>query len=80
MKKNNQAKFKYDPDSDVLMWETSKKRGIDHATRVANVVVHFSHENIPVLIEILEATKFITETKKLLGKLKVKEEMIGEGA
>lgn len=80
MKKNNHAKLKYDPDSDVLMWETSKTRGIDHATRVANVVVHFSRENIPVLIEILEATKFITETRKLLGKLKVKGEMIGEGA
>lgn len=70
-------KLKYDPDSDVLMWEASK-RDIDYATQVANVIVHFSKENIPVLIEILEATKFITETKKVLGKLKGTKEMVGE--
>lgn len=68
--------LKYDPDSDVLMWETSK-RDVDYATQVANVVVHFSKENIPVLVEILEATKFITETKRILGKLKTRE-VIGE--
>lgn len=71
-------KFTYDPDADVLMWETSG-REIDHATQVANVVVHFSRENIPVLIEILEATKFVTETRKILGKLKARE-MVGEAA
>jgi len=70
MKSN--TKLKYDPDSDVLMWETSG-RDIDYATQVANVVIHFSKENIPVLIEILEATKFITETKKILSKLKTRE-------
>lgn len=70
MKSN--TKLKYDSDSDVLMWETSG-RDIDYATQVANVVIHFSKENIPVLIEILEATKFITETKKILGRLKTRE-------
>lgn len=73
---NQKPQLKYDPDSDVLMWETSS-RDIDHATQVANVVVHFSKENIPVLIEILEATKFVTETKKILSKLKT-QEMVGE--
>lgn len=75
MKSN--TKLKYDPDSDVLMWETSR-RDIDYATQVANVVIHFSKENIPVLIEILEATKFITETKKVLGNLRGTKVIVGE--
>lgn len=75
---NQKPQLKYDPDSDVLMWETSS-RDIDHATQVANVIVHFSKENIPVLIEILEATKFVTETKRILGRLKA-HDMAGEMA
>lgn len=71
------TKLKYDPDSDVLMWETSG-RDIDYATQVANVIIHFSKENIPVLIEILEATKFITETKKVLGNLRRTKAIVGE--
>lgn len=63
MKKNN-IKIKYDPDADVLSWEISKKNKIDYASEMGNIIVHFTKNNIPVLIEILEASKFIKQSEK----------------
>ncbi|MDI6591762.1 MAG: DUF2283 domain-containing protein [Patescibacteria group bacterium] len=66
MKKNlNKIKIKYDPESDVLSWEISK-RPIDYAIEIGNMILHFSSENIPVYIEILEARKFLGKTQKLI--------------
>lgn len=60
-------KFSYEPEADVLAWEISS-RPIDYAKEIGNVVVHFSKQNTPVLVEILEATNFVTKAQKLLGK------------
>lgn len=48
-------KISYEPEADVLMWEVSKQP-IDDAKQIGNIVVHFSKHNIPVLVEILEAS------------------------
>ena len=45
-------KMTYEPESDVLSWETSKQP-IDYAEEFDNVVVHFSKKNKLVLMEIL---------------------------
>lgn len=64
---NKKAKISYEPEADVLMWEITDKP-IDYAKEIGNVVVHFTKENTPVLIEILEAGKFLAKVKNLIGK------------
>ena len=59
MQKINQiAKINYESEADILMWEITNQP-IDYAKDIGNVVVHFSKDNNPVLIEILEASKFL---------------------
>ena len=66
MKKNNsKTKISYEPEADVLMWEITNQP-IDYAKEIGDVVVHFTKDNTPVLIEILEASKFLTKTKELV--------------
>ena len=59
MKNKNIAKISYEPGADVLTWEVSKGP-IDYAKEVGSLVIHFSENNAPVLVEILEASKFLT--------------------
>ncbi len=67
MRNKNKVKISYEPEADVLMWEISNK-SIDFAKEVGNVVVHFTKNNVPVLIEILEASKFLAKAKNLVLK------------
>ncbi|MDR3642432.1 MAG: DUF2283 domain-containing protein [Candidatus Doudnabacteria bacterium] len=64
MKKVN-VKISYEPESDVLAWETGKQ-AIDYAQEIGNMIVHFDKKNNPVLVEILEASKFLSQAKKLV--------------
>ncbi|MBI4050523.1 MAG: DUF2283 domain-containing protein [Candidatus Doudnabacteria bacterium] len=66
-KVNKSAKISYEPEADVLSWEITGEP-IDYAKEIGNVVVHFSKKNVPVLVEILEATKFLTRARRLLGE------------
>ena len=61
----NKVKISYEPEADVLTWEIADKP-IDFAKEIGDVVVHFTKNNIPVLIEILEASKFLAKTKNLM--------------
>lgn len=70
MKNKNKTKISYEPEADVLMWEITNKP-IDFAKEIGNVVVHFTRNNIPVLIEILEASKFLIKVKALVRKDKI---------
>ena len=65
MNKKNNTKISYEPEADVLMWEISNKP-INSAKEIGNVIVHFTKNNVPVLIEILEASKFLAKAKDLL--------------
>ncbi len=72
----DRPKIQYEPDSDVLSWEVSNKP-IDFAEEIGNVVVHFSKDNIPVLFEILDASKFITKAENLIrDELKISTKRI----
>lgn len=64
---NKPSKINYEPEADVLSFELNDKP-IDFAKEIGNIVVHFTKNNLPVYIEILEATKFVKQTSKLVGQ------------
>ncbi len=66
----NNTKIKYDAEADVLSLETSPKAKIDYATEVGNIVVHFTEKNVPVLVEVLEASKFLEQSERIIEKEK----------
>jgi len=74
MKNKEKVKISYEPEADVLTWEISDK-SIDFAKEVGDVIVHFTKNNIPVLIEILEASKFLAKTKNLMkgGEISIRK-------
>lgn len=51
-------KIKYSKDVDVLLIEFSDKK-IDHAEEKGQVIIHFSEDDEPVLLEILDAKEFV---------------------
>ena len=65
MKDNPQTKITYEPEADVLMYEITDKP-IDYAKEVGNFIIHFSHDNTPVLFEILEASNFLNKTQNII--------------
>lgn len=67
MKKNNESKISYESEADVLSYELTSQP-IDYAKEVGDIVVHFSKDDTPVLVEILEASKFLRKAEKLAGK------------
>ena len=58
-------KFRYDKEDNALMIWFSREP-VDYAQQEKNLIIHFSKENKPVLMEILDATKFLKETAKIL--------------
>lgn len=52
------TRIRYSRDVDVLLIDLSEKP-IDHAEEEGQVIVHFSREGEPVLIEILDAKEFV---------------------
>jgi uncharacterized protein YuzE len=53
-------KIHYDRNEDVLMLEISDEGKIDHAEQVDSVIVHFTASGEPVLLEILDASEFLS--------------------
>ena len=66
--KNKNLKIKYDTEADVLSWEISGKGKIDYASELDNIVVHFTGEHIPVLIEVLNASKLLKQSDKTVER------------
>lgn len=69
-------KIKYYEDADLISWKLSNKT-YEYANRSGNFVVHYSKNNEPVLIEILNASQFLKETNKLLPK-KIRRQVLPE--
>lgn len=65
---NQDSRISYEPEADVLSVEVSREAAIDHAREVGNMVVHFTKHNVPVLVEVLNASQFVTQAAKLVGK------------
>ncbi|MCX9014949.1 MAG: DUF2283 domain-containing protein [Candidatus Methanoperedens sp.] len=57
-------KISYNRDQDILMYEVSEEP-IDYAEEVGQIIVHFTKESKPVLLEILDASEFLGETTKI---------------
>jgi len=53
-------KVRYDREDDILMIEVSDEP-IDYAEEVNSIIVHFTKEGKPVLLEILDATEFLED-------------------
>lgn len=54
-------KIRYDKEDDVMMVWLSKGN-VDYAEQSKDVIVHFSKANKPILMEILNASKFVKES------------------
>jgi len=54
-------KVRYDTKDDILMYEVSAEP-IDYAEEMDSVIVHFTKAGKPVLLEILDASKFLART------------------
>ena len=66
-------KFKYEKEDDVLMIELNKKP-IDHAEQTGDLIVHFTEKDEAVLLEILDASKFLKEASRNIPP-KIKQEI-----
>lgn len=54
----------YDIESNILSWELSKAP-ISHTLEIGNIIIHVSKVRKPVLIEILNASKFVGKVDKI---------------
>jgi len=63
-------KIKYDAREDILTYEIAKDP-IDYAEEMDSIIVHFTEDGKPVLLEILDASKFLAETIKAAKGLPV---------
>jgi len=50
----------YDEEANILCWEIAKGE-ISHVREVGNFIIHLSPAKKPILIEILDASKFISQ-------------------
>jgi uncharacterized protein YuzE len=53
-------RIRYDREEDILMLELDPQGQIDHAEPIDSVIVHVTASGRPVLLEILDATEFLT--------------------
>jgi uncharacterized protein YuzE len=56
-------KMTYDREEDILTIETAEGK-IDHAEEMGPIIVHFTKEDKPVVIEILDASDFLSLATK----------------
>ena len=59
------ATLQYEPEADVLSVEYARRTPIDHAMEIGNLVVHVSRNGTPVLVEILNASRFAARAHTL---------------
>ena len=62
----------YDPEANILSIELSKGQ-IDSANEFGNFIIHFSKAGKPLLIEILDASKFVGQIDKIKNLKNIKE-------
>ncbi|MBI2459874.1 MAG: DUF2283 domain-containing protein [Parcubacteria group bacterium] len=56
--------MRYDLEANIISWEITKDP-IDHAIELGNFIIHLSKTKKPVLIEILNASKFAGQMDKI---------------
>jgi uncharacterized protein YuzE len=63
-------RISYDRDEDILIIELSVQGKIDYAEKVNSTIIHFTEDGSPILIEILDASDFISSVIKTTMKTK----------
>ena len=56
--------MQYDIEANIISWEINKDP-INHAIELGNFIIHLSKTKKPVLIEILNASKFVGQMDKV---------------
>lgn len=56
--------MKFDPESNIISWEISKG-AISHAYEFGNFIIHVSKAGKPILIEILDGSKFVGKIDRI---------------
>jgi len=54
----------YDPEANIICWQIAKGK-ISHVHEVGNLIIHVSAGNKPLLIEVLDASKFVAQFNNL---------------
>ena len=54
----------YDIEANIMSWELSGGK-ISHAREFGNFIIHMSSSGKPILIEVLDASKFIGQIDKI---------------
>lgn len=67
-------KYRYDKEDDVLMVFLGKGK-IDDAQQTGNIITHLSSRGEVLLLEILEASKFLKETSEVFPK-EIKQQVL----
>ena len=67
-------KISYNRKQDIILLEAAKGK-IDYAEEIGPVIVHFSKTNKPILLEILDASEFLSAVTKI-GMTSEKEELV----
>jgi uncharacterized protein YuzE len=62
-------KVSYNRESDVLLIQVSEEK-VDYAEEMGPIIVHFTKDGKPVLLEILDASEVISEVAKIGMKAK----------
>lgn len=62
----------YDPEANIICIEVARGR-ISHTREFGNFIIHLSPAGKPILIEILDATKFIGQFDKIKDIKKLDE-------
>lgn len=62
----------FDPEANIICWELSKGK-ISHVREFANFIIHMSKSEKPILIEILDASKFVGQFDKLKKSKNLKQ-------
>ncbi|MCC6018666.1 MAG: DUF2283 domain-containing protein [archaeon YNP-LCB-024-027] len=62
-------RIRYSRDEDILIIEFSDEK-IDYAEEMGPIIVHFTEDGKPVMLEILDASEFIAEISKIAMRAK----------
>lgn len=58
-------KMRYEKEDDILMiWFSNKP--VDYAEQTGSVIMHFTKDNRPVLMEVLDASAFLRNASQIL--------------
>ena len=60
-------KISYNRKDDILLFEVGDGK-IDYAEEMGPIIVHFNTKGKPLLLEILDASEFLTQTTKVTMK------------